>query len=135
MRKLLSYWSERFLANVFFFRSIHVVYFSICLRFIWKWKRATYRSLRLGERVWMLPPIFPVALPERVRSRWSKNISTLVRLQKRSAKIYRLTFIQLVFVGSKRPLNVTVSSMCGDNDPVMFNTGILSVATENQSKD
>lgn len=38
-----------------------------------------------------------------------------------------LTFIQLVLVGSKRPLNVTVSSICGDRAPVTFNTGIFSV--------
>jgi hypothetical protein len=48
--------------------------------------------------------------------------------------IARRTFIQLVFVGSKRPLNVTVSSICGDKDPVMFRTGILRVATEGGRK-
>ena len=42
----------------------------------------------------------------------------------------KMTFIQLHFVGSKRPLNVTVSSMCGDNEPVMFKTGVLSVGAE-----
>lgn len=37
------------------------------------------------------------------------------------------TFIHDEFVGSKRPLNVTVSSMCGDNDPVILITGIFNV--------
>ncbi|KAI8425056.1 hypothetical protein MSG28_006924 [Choristoneura fumiferana] len=36
-------------------------------------------------------------------------------------------FSQDVLDGSKRPLNVTVSSTCGDNEPVMFRTGTLIV--------
>lgn len=34
---------------------------------------------------------------------------------------------QLVFVGSKRPLNVTVSSICGDRAPVTLRIGIFNV--------
>lgn len=37
------------------------------------------------------------------------------------------TFIHDEFVGSRRPLNVTVSSECGDSDPVILITGIFSV--------
>lgn len=37
------------------------------------------------------------------------------------------TFIHVEFVGSKRPFNVTVSSACGDNEPVILITGIFNV--------
>lgn len=37
------------------------------------------------------------------------------------------TFIHDELVGSRRPLRVTVSSACGDNDPVILMTGIFNV--------
>lgn len=40
---------------------------------------------------------------------------------------FMCTFIHDEFVGSRRPLNVTVSSECGDSDPVILITGIFSV--------
>lgn len=37
------------------------------------------------------------------------------------------TFIHDEFVGSRRPLKVTVSSECGDSEPVILITGIFNV--------
>lgn len=41
--------------------------------------------------------------------------------------IREFTFIHDEFVGSRRPLKVTVSSECGDNEPVILITGIFNV--------
>lgn len=39
----------------------------------------------------------------------------------------KTTFIHEEFVGLSRPLKVTVSSECGDKDPVILRTGIFNV--------
>lgn len=75
----------------------------------------------------MLRLTFPAAPRERDRNLISvgiiKGICLTHSLRKLQCAI--TTFIQFVLFGSRRPLNVTVSSMCGDNAPVIFKTGIF----------
>lgn len=94
----------------------------------------TYHSLRLVRTNEMLQLTLPAALLTPLRSQISEDrklVSIIIQyFMKRIILIedeHHVTFIHEEFVGSRRPLKVTVSSEWGDKEPVILITGIFNV--------